>query len=164
MDSHLTYDIHVEAINMLIVLLSTQMFFPISDSATQGNVFFDVILTKDFTAQCRPAQLVQVLLNRYILHPQPPSSPPSLLQSITSAACNDSRLLSIDLFTARLILYPLRYFFPDSGTPHNADRPALADKCVLLLLILVHRNDVDNAFKKSLCSFDDSSKLPCEVL
>jgi len=143
--SNETYEIHVEILNTLLILLSTQLFSPPDDG---HDLFMNVLLSGDF--DYRSGEFVESLLNNYINQRKKPaeiSSTFTLLGRLTSAA-------SLIVF---LPWNAYTYLFSTRLNPaiHGSSTP-LADKSLLVLLVLVHRTNVENPFRKALSSLQDT--------
>lgn len=130
--SGLTYPIHVEAINTLLVLLSVQMFDP---GASHSSIFYQVIMK----GRCHASAdgLVRVLLKNFIKREK---TPPEL-----TTVANGGWFSSV------------WSWFGSNSTDDDDDSSLLANQSSLLLLVLVNHCTQDkkkmNPYRHALFSF-----------
>lgn len=144
-----TYPLHREVENVLIVLLSTQLF---SRPGTEANhLFYDELLTSDtlLPGQWRML-LVQQLLARFLDAKDAPSSPAKGTQT-------RGFLKSLGSAASTVLWAPLSKLFAE-GPGGNA--LSLSQRSCLLLLLLCHKHNKkhqENRFLLALRSCQDSS-------
>lgn len=126
-----TYNLHCEAVNCLIVLLSVQLFT--TQSADQLQIYRIIMENKQAEAFTR------TLLQCFIEQPKPPASPGgSLLIGFASELWS---LLTLN-----------------SGSQESESSP-LANQSLLLLLILInHCTTSKNVFRDALSSHDENQR------
>mmetsp|Transcript_5021 Transcript_5021/g.7791 ORF Transcript_5021/g.7791 Transcript_5021/m.7791 type:complete len:774 (+) Transcript_5021:56-2377(+) len=172
-----TYLVHLELLNLLLILFSTQMYSPVSSIAP--NLFLDIAMGSESPSISNPSAFVPVsspssvrrvernadfvgaLVANYMERKTGPYvAPPSKSQSVGVVTTLASAATSIML----LPYYAYLYFF--SGKHDYGSNAPLADRSLLVLLVLVHyRTDPDainNPFRTALQGFQDTYYDPAD--
>ncbi|KAL5542027.1 hypothetical protein UlMin_009737 [Ulmus minor] len=128
--SSITYVLHLELINFVLVAMSTQLISGPSPGPKDVNPFIDAAMAQESSLVIL---VVRRLLLNYITRPPLPfnaatysmfseGSQPGVLQKVSSAAAN-------------IVLLPFNYLVSSSG---EGSRSPLADSSLHILLILFH--------------------------
>ncbi|XP_002731175.1 dymeclin-like [Saccoglossus kowalevskii] len=141
-----TYVIHLEATNLLLTLLSVQLFIP---RIAHKSIFFQYLMQGKCSKDACP--LVKTLLDHIIKHePCPPealggSHAGSMLYGFGAAVASG-------LWSMVTLGYGGR-----SAPPDDEDRAILANQSLLLLLVLAnhytHEKGMHNPYRQALCTF-----------
>ena len=153
-DREETYLLHLELVNLLLVLASTQLYVPGSVGEAGTHPFTESLMAQP---QLAPP-LVQCLLSHYIAHAPlparapvyrlPPTERPGVFRLVRSAAGmvsaapgekDNSGSLTGHVRAASVLWLPMQAFtfLVRSGNQQLAESP-LCDNSLLLLLALVH--------------------------
>eukprot|EP00850_Spirogloea_muscicola_P003308 SM000013S26477 [mRNA] locus=s13:636106:642291:+ [translate_table: standard] len=125
-----TYVLHLESVNLLLVLLSSQLHLPPGEAPGNWDAFLDAAMAQDALA----GPLVRKLLLAYMarlpmpitrVFPSQPAEQQGYLRTVGSAAAT----------VFLLPYYTYTYFMSPNQA---AAKSPLAENCLLLLLVLVH--------------------------
>jgi hypothetical protein len=136
-------DFHIEVLNMLLVLFSTQMY----EGGQESNLFVDLLFSKAFVGSLAP--LCQRFLADYIVR-----APVSVLSPMARSNPQKSWFSYISSSVMNMFLWPFQ-IYRVLFTKKEANC-LVSDSAAYLILILTHQEGDKSAFRDALSAIADA--------
>ncbi|KAK9817010.1 hypothetical protein WJX72_008242 [[Myrmecia] bisecta] len=153
-----SYLLHLEVMNLLLVMTSTQLYTPAATAQPGAHPFTDILMEQE----SRAPRVLQALLQHYIARqPLPPRAP----LWVPSAAAQQGVLRFVRTAAVSVLLLPVRaYTFLIRSSQPQQGESVLAETALLLLLVLVHHappqdSKHHNPFRRSLRRIQDADDV-----